>query len=262
MSNPSTNQQISVVGINRPAAVISPAAFEAKRAALQLARSVTEVVDASSQEAASAGLATVKNLINQIESARKDVKAPVIEIGKQIDQLSKDFVADLENEARRLSLLVGSFQEVERRKAQLAREEAARKEQDRIWQLQEEERKRTAMETQGRTGSLLPDLDAIRDKAAQDVAAIRQEAANAAVTTTEGTGVRKSYKFEVTDINALFKSHPELCVIEPNNAAIRAIVKHKQSIPGLRIWSESAAFLRGSTSVPNALPAAVDQYDY
>lgn len=68
--------------------------------------------------------------------------------------------------------------------------------------------------------------------------------ATIAPTKPEGVAVRQSYKFEVTDIKALFKARPDLCVIEPNNAAIRAQIPHNQNIPGLRIWQEAKASIR------------------
>jgi hypothetical protein len=56
--------------------------------------------------------------------------------------------------------------------------------------------------------------------------------------------LNQPYKFEITDINALFKARPDLCVIEPNGAAIRAQIPHNQNIPGLRIWQEAKARVR------------------
>ena len=60
----------------------------------------------------------------------------------------------------------------------------------------------------------------------------------------EGVAVRSLWKFEVTDINALFKARPDLCVIEPHNANIRAQIPYNQSLPGLRIWQEAKASVR------------------
>lgn len=184
----------------------------------------------------------------------------MIAVGKQIDALASNFILELETEQRRLSLLVGSYQDAERRKARLAQEEAERKELARMFELEEQERKRAAMENNQRTGTLLPDLEQIRQKAAEDVVQIRQEAANAAVRAPEGSMIKKTWKFEVTDIKALFKAFPDLCIIEPNNAAIRAIIKNNQSIPGLKVWSETAALLK--SSAPAALPKTVADYDY
>ena len=60
----------------------------------------------------------------------------------------------------------------------------------------------------------------------------------------EGVALRQLWKFEVVDIRALFKARPDLCVIEPNNASIRAQIPYNQSLPGLRIWQEAKASVR------------------
>lgn len=252
--------QLQVVGINAPAVMISPAAVEAKRVALQLATSVTEVTDLATQTAAAQALATVKALADQVERSRKLVKDPVLKIGKEIDAIASTFTAELTTETRRLSLLVGAFQDAERRKAEAAAAEARKAEQQRIEQQKAEERARAGQEVKGRTGTLSQDLQQIQTRAAADVAQIRQAGINAAVAAPTGATIRKSWKFEVTDVQALFKSNPTLCTIEPNNAAIRAVIAHNQAIPGLRIWSETAAIV--TTKAPTAVPATVDQYDY
>ena len=252
--------QLQVVGIGSPSVVISPAAYEAKRVALQLAAAVTEVTDLASQTAAAQALATVKGLADQVEQSRKIVKDPVLKIGKEIDSTASTFTTELTIEARRLSLLVGNFQDAERRKAQQAAEETRKAEQQRIEQQKAEERARAGQEVKGRTGTLSQDLQQIQTRAAADVAQIRQAGINAAVAAPTGATIRKSWKFEVTDVQALFKSNPTLCTIEPNNAAIRAVIAHNQAIPGLRVWSETAAIV--TAKAPTAVPATVESFDY
>lgn len=252
--------QLSVVGIGSPSVVISPAANEAKRVALQLAAAVTEVTDLASQTAAAQALATAKSLADQVEQSRKIVKDPVLKIGKEIDATAAAFTAELTTEARRLSLLVGAFQDGERRKAQAAAEAARKAEQQRIDQQRAEERARAGQEVKGRTGTLSADLQQIQVRAAADVAKIRQAGINAAVAAPTGIKTRGGWKFEVTDVQALFRGNPTLCTIEPNNAAIRAVIAHNQNIPGLRVWSETAAIV--SAKAPTAVPATVDSFDY
>ena len=178
--------QLQIVGINAPAVMISPAAVEAKRVALQLATSVTEVTDLATQTAAAQALATVKALADQVERSRKLVKDPVLKIGKEIDAIASTFTAELTTETRRLSLLVGNFQDAERRKAQQAAEETRKAEQQRIEQQKAEERARAGQEVKGRTGTLSQDLQQIQTRAAADVAQIRQAGINAAVAAPTG----------------------------------------------------------------------------
>lgn len=258
----STKLQLEVSGLGTPSVVITPAAFEARRVALEASRAVTEVKDAMSQAAAVEAAAAVRNLAKLVEASREEAKAPVLKLGKAIDSLAKDFVVDLKTEDKRLSLIIGAFAEHERAKAAAA-EAAARKEEEMVKErLAQQERARIGQETAGRTGTLLQDLDAKREAAAVEIVGIRQTAAAAAVATPDGVGVRKNWKFEVEDVDALYKARPDLCVIEPNNAAIRAIMKpnNGKPIPGLRIWSETAAII--TAKVQTSVSTKVEDYDY
>lgn len=243
-------QQITVAGpVSAPQIAIVPEALEARRMALDLAKSVSQVTDAGTQRQAAEALATVKGLVRQVEDARKAVKQPVLDAGRKIDGIAKDFCGDLEAEAKRLSMLVGSYQEKERAK----REEAERAAREREAAIMADLAAKEAVAKDG-------EVEALRDEAVDAIVEARQEAANAYVPQSDGTMIRKTWKFEVTDIQSLYAAHPELCVISPNNAAIRAVIKNRQDIPGLRVWSETAAVVR--SSAPVALPVDAASYDY
>lgn len=252
--------ELQLYGIDKPSVIISPEAHEAKRVALSIAGACTEVTDINSQAAASQAQSALKNLIKQVEASHAEVKAPVLKIGREIDGVKNTFISELTAEERRLSLLVGAYQEAQMQRKRQAEEDARRKEQERLAQLKREELDRVKQETVGRTGTLLPDMEAMRQRAVDDVSAIRQTAANAAVAAPTGSMTRKNWKFEVTDLNALFRAAPELCTIAPNNAAIRAVIKNNQKIPGLRVWSETVSIATARSE--SALPEKVDAYDY
>lgn len=252
--------ELQLYGVDKPSVLISPEANEAKRVALITAKACTEVKDIASQETASRAQAAVKNLIKQVEASHAEIKAPILKIGREIDGVKNTFISELTAEERRLSLLVGAYQEAQMQRKRQAEEDARRKEQERLAQLKREELDRVKQETVGRTGTLLPDMEAMRQRAVDDVSAIRQTAANAAVAAPTGSMTRKNWKFEVTDLNALFRAAPELCTIAPNNAAIRAVIKNNQKIPGLRVWSETVSIATARSE--SALPEKVDAYDY
>ena len=252
--------ELQLYGIDNPSVIISPEAHEAKRVALSIAGACTEVTDINSQAAASQAQSALKNLIKQVEASHAEIKAPVLKIGREIDGVKNTFISELTAEERRLSLLVGAYQEAQMQRKRQAEEDARRKEQERLAQLKREELDRVKQETVGRTGTLLPDMEAMRQRAVDDVSAIQQTAANAAVAAPTGSMTRKNWKFEVTDLNALFRAAPELCTIAPNNAAIRAVIKNNQKIPGLRVWSETVSIATARSE--SALPEKVDAYDY
>jgi hypothetical protein len=253
---------LAVIGpVSAPVVTLSPEAMEARRAALALATEIGLVESAADLEAAAKALASVKGLAKAVEDSRKDAKAPVLEAGRAIDVAAKEFLAPLDTEGRRLSLLVGAYQDAERRKAERARREAEEAERAALAEMDARERERVRQESAGRTGTLLEDVEAIRDEAAKKIADARAEAAIVAANSkADGVATRTTWRFEVTDIEALYRAHPELVVLEPNGNAIRAIIKHKRDIPGLRVWAESAAVVRAAKA--GGLPANPEAYDY
>lgn len=245
-------QQITVTGnLPAPQIAIVPAALEARRVALAAAADCKEVADVMSLEAAAAALTTLKGLSRSVEDSRKDVKAPVLEVGRTIDAVAKDYLAPLDAEAKRLSAMVGSYQEAQRRKAEKERQEAARVQAEAVAEMQ---RKQAAAAAAGDEEA----ADKARAEAAEKIADAQINLANAEGPKPEGIVTKTAWKFEVTDIEALFKARPELVVLEPNNAAIRAVVKasNGKAIPGLRIWQEAGAIVRGAAA------AKIEDFDY
>ena len=72
--------------------------------------------------------------------------------------------------------------------------------------------------------------------------------------------VGKSTLFNALTKAGIAAENYPFCTIEPNNAAIRAVIAHNQAIPGLRVWSETAAIV--TAKAPTAVPATVESFDY
>jgi len=240
---------------------IQPAAYEARRIALAAAKVCREVRDAESVRAAADALVAVKALLKKIEDSRTTINAPILAAQRAVNNACKDFSADLELEAKRLNTLVGTYQAAEQARAHAARLEAERQERLIREEQEKRERERLAAARAGETRHLEGDLDEIAQEADAAALEVRQAAAakiEAAAAPT-GVSVRKNWKFEVVDVRKLYAAHPDLCTIVPNNAAIRAIIKNRQDIPGLRIWPEHAAIVgaKATTTLP-----AVEDCDY
>lgn len=124
---------------------VASAGTESKNIALTDSRSITEVSSVAAQSVAVLALRKLKGLIADTEKSRVEVKAPVLEIGRKIDSLAKEFSADIEAEANRLTGLLKKFSDeqariareaeqkrlaeiarIEAEKQRLAREEAVR----------------------------------------------------------------------------------------------------------------------------------------
>ena len=248
----SENLEIIVSGsLPRPEIELSPAAFNARAAALLASGNVRAIGSVTDLDAAAAALTQIKSIVRLVEDSRKEVKAPVLEVGRRIDSVSKEYLAPLEAEASRLSVIVGSYQEAARRKSEKEREEAAKAQ---AAALEELARAQAAAVESGDAAA----ADAARAVAADKIAESQMAVIAAEGPRLDGISTRTSWKFDVTDINALFSARPELCVVTPNNAAIRAVVKASKgaAIPGLRIWQEAGAIVR------NAPAVNVSSFDY
>lgn len=195
---------------------------------LSQAAEITSVGDALDADLAAGVLRSISGATKDVENARKAVKAPVLDLGKRIDGVAKEFAGQLEVEQKRISRLLGDYEAAERRKQQEAERRARQEEAERLM----------AAEQAAKEG----DETAIED-AAKDIAEIRSQVTTAAHR-PEGTAVRETWCFEVEDIQALYKAAPYLCKIEPDSTAIRAAIKKDQNIPGLRIWKEAKSYIR------------------
>lgn len=224
----STPELIHVGDLEKIEVTLLPRGSEIKKVLLGQARTIESVADAFDAECAADALRNVSNALKDMEATRKAVKAPVLALGKRIDDTAKEFAADLETHKTRISRLLGDYEAAERKKQQDAERQAREAERQRLMAAEE--------------AAASGDESAMED-AANDIAEIRTQTAESSYRPS-GTAVRETYQFEVTDIEALFKAAPHLCKIEPDNAAIRAAIKKNQNIAGLRIWKEAKSYTR------------------
>ena len=247
-----TGVEIVVSGpLPRPEIELTPAAFNARSVALAASGQVKAITCVADLDNAASALNTVVSLVRSVEASRKDVKAPVLDVGRRIDQVAKEYLEPLEGEKRRLETIVGSYQEAARRKAEKEREEAARAQAAALAEMQEKQAEALAAGDEEAA-------DAARAEAADKIAESQLKVIEAEGPKLDNITTRTSWKFDVTDIEALFKARPELVLLAPNNPAIRAVVKtsNGKPIPGLRIWQEAGAIVRG------AAPVNVEKFDY
>ena len=105
---------------------ITPEAEKQKATIINAARAVVAVTDADSCDIAQSRLRSLARVRTAVESSRKLVKAPVIDLGKRIDGIAADFVAEVIEEEARLSGLVTEYareQQRIKREAELAAEQ-------------------------------------------------------------------------------------------------------------------------------------------
>lgn len=198
---------------------ITPAAEEQKRVILEAARRVVAVTDTDSCDIAQARLKALASVRTAVESSRKQVKAPVIELGKRIDGIAADFVADVVTEETRLSGLVAEYAREQQRIAREAREaaererlriereeherkmEALRKEQEAERQRMEEERRKHEAEMER--------LRAARAKDAEAEAEARRREEAAAAAQREAAAKAEAARIEAEQAEARARQERE-----------------------------------------------------
>lgn len=235
---------ITITGSNAVAVELTSEGRTRRDALLAIAKNHQTIVNAERAEMVAEALRTVKSFTRSVEDSRKDVKAPVLEIGKRIDYLASELTAELEVEAKRLSAILGSWQAEQRKKEEEAKRQAWEEEQ-RI--KAEAARKIAEAEANSRTAASFEKKAAkIEEQAVTAIVQTRAEAAASFIPKPSGIATRENVVFEVDDIGALYAHAPMLCTVSPNNAAIRAYLKSNPNaqLPGVRHWKEAAAIVR------------------
>jgi hypothetical protein len=206
-----------------------------------------EVVETPEQQAEVVeAMKPLREIERQVESDRKTVKAPVLDLGRAVDDKAKAFVAPVSAELARLSNLVAHYQFEERKKAaeaEAARQAELRRQQEERLKAEaearrQEEERRKAIEA----GKPAPPPPAPLPPPPAPVAtpSLFREPPKPA-----GLVVREQWQFEVLDVAALYSARPDLCKIEVRTAEVNAAIRGgARNLPGLRIWSETVAGVR------------------
>ena len=234
---------IAVTGVGDVQIAIEPEVREKSHALLAEAGEILAVANNFDQEAATEVLARLQEMARGVERARKAVKDPVLEVGRRIDAIAGEFSGPLEAEADRIGRLIGAYRTS--LQAEIARRE--REERERRGQIIEEANREKARLDEEAANAATDEERLAAEERANDL--VRQT--NAALVESKQAEVnarmrpagivdRGSWKFEVEDVGKLFESRPDLCLIEPNGAAIRGAPRGGlRQCPGLRIFKDS-----------------------
>jgi len=222
--------------------------------AITTARRITAVSTPEEQAAAVASVRSLKEIGKRVEDTRKRIKAPVLQLGKDLDSAASIFCAPIEVETERVQRLITGYQIEQDRLAREA-EAARQRELQRIErERQEAERKaRDEADAAARKAQSLEDLDAAarrEDEAKRqaDLSARQQTAVAIAPVAppprASGMVVRRVQKFRVLDILALANARPDLVRMEPNTSAILAALKRGEALPQVEAWEETETGVR------------------
>lgn len=227
----SDQQSIELLKRNDLAISFTPEAQALRSEALESAAMVVKVDSELSQNMAVEAQKSCVQLRKLVETARKAVKAPVLDAGQRIDKAAKEFIAEVEREELRLGKLAGDFQESLLAKARS--EEAARNER-----LTELERTREQQLSKCET---LEDREQVHSEFSQLTQALQTIEAPPK---TDGQVVRKVWMFEVENPYLLASAHPSLVEITPKRREITEMLALGTTIKGIRAWQEVKSGVR------------------
>lgn len=239
------SEYLTITGLEGTALASTQEARAKRNELLVLARKGNAIVSQESAEKAGAILREIKGFTRMVEDARKDVKAPVIDLGKKIDGLASELTGELESEATRISRLLGAYQAEQNRLIEQARREAWEKE--RLIREEADRKMREAEEHSRTQESLEKKQDKIEAQTAKAIVAVRNEALENIPAKPTGIATRSDIKFTVEDIQALYDAAPTLVILSPNNPAIKAVLKQNpnKTLPGVKHWVEQSSIVRG-----------------
>lgn len=266
---------------------IAPGAITAKTRALEESEMVSKVENACQQSFAVAAQAGLDSLIRITEKARKQIKQPVIELGRKIDAQAESFVKELTDERNRVTMLVANFQALELARVRAA-EAAARMEAERIererlaelrriqeaqesaWRIRKEEEIAAMRAAQSAKNErehiearrLQAEIDRQREIAsAQNLEAIEaaqerfnaQSAALAAqpvvvASKAEGQVVKNDWEVIVNDPYKLAKYHPQCVSITAKIGEIKQLLAQGISVNGVTATQVIKSGTRSTTS--------------
>lgn len=181
----------------------------------------------------------IRKLVNDVETARKELTAPYLAAQRAIKRVADDFCAPLLEQMDRLGRLSAVYRIEQERRAADERQKRA----DEIAKLQEQERQAAeAARKAAEQGDLMATLQA--DIKATALAAATTAAVAApppeATKTTGQAFQGKVLGWECVDPIALWNARPDLCEPpKPKASAIRSTCVPERPVPGLKLWWES-----------------------
>ena len=221
------NELITQPNINGVTIEIIAEAEQMKIEALMSSKGIESVDDGFEATLAAQAQSALRDLIKGIEESRKLAKAPVLEIGRKIDSVAKDYIDDVKTEELRIARLLGAFQKMERDK-KIEAERQARIEEQKILV----EATQAALDTG-------QDIEQLDQSAQHKIVKLRQDAA-AKHEAVAGVKVRTTTKFEIVDEVETLKSRPDLFSLDERK--IRAALKITKTIPGIKVWEETKSY--------------------
>ena len=273
----STSNLITVPGLAQAEVAINASAYTRRAEIIEAANFCPPAVtDADTQAEVTNVLRDIARLLKETEDGRKQVKQPVLDLGRRIDAAAAEFVATLEAQKTRLNGLLVTYEteqrkiamEAERvRQAEIARQQKeAREAQEKIdREARDAEQARLKAERAAREATNAEARAKAQEEARKAMEAQQQAAAAKAqqeeavrlqqaellrapapvVTRAAGASVQTPWTFEVVNIRELYAANPDLVELSVKRSDVLALIRTgTREIPGLRIYQETKVNIR------------------
>jgi len=201
-------------------------AEEAKRDLLVASSNVCTVTNNDESADAAYIMRSLAQMRIMVDKGRKDVKEPVLRIGKLIDASAKTFLLEIEEEEARLRKLIGDHaNEVARIAAIKAEEERKAFERSR----DAREAAAAAQDTAEASGKISDVIAAKQaEQARQETLGARMDASSELAATKVADGVRFAWDFEVADMEAVLNGLRDYVEITVKRSLILAWFKEME----------------------------------
>jgi|688.fasta_scaffold01708_10 hypothetical protein len=233
-----TNETALILSGEGYSLTITPQAEEQKRNLLVASAHVNSVTNNDESADAAYHMRSLAQMRILVDKSRKEIKEPVIRIGKLIDATAKNFLAEIEDEEARIKRLVGDHAEAvavlqqEREAAERAAFEYAHKAREAAETAQD------AAESTGKMSDIVAAKQAEQER--QDTLAARMEASNDLASTKIAQGVRFAWDFEVCSIKTLHYVTEGLTEVTVKRSAILEHFKKLESLNlNVATWAET-----------------------
>lgn len=217
-------------------------AAEAKSTALTLAGMVKIVKDDQTAIQCANARRGIKDILREVEASRKQVKAPLLKLGKDIDAKASEFVSDLQLEDSRLESMQTPYEIKKREELRKAEEtrQAELRELQILRQKEEEKSFNAQLALQNNTVA----LKAVLSQSAQAIKSLEADAKMIETPIKQNTdGVRLRKEWQITIINAAeaYKIHPEFFKLVPDTMRIKDFFKANPSAAVIGISAEEVS---------------------
>lgn len=201
-------------------------AEESKRDLLVASSNVCKVTNNDESADAAHVMRSLAQMRIMVDKGRKDVKEPVLRIGKLIDASAKTFLLEIEEEEARLRKLIGDHANEVARLARIKAEEERKAFEIARAARESAAAAQDAAEASGKISDVIAAKQA--EQARQETLGARMEASSELAATKVADGVRFAWDFEVANMEAVLHGLRDYVEITVKRSLILAWFKEME----------------------------------